>query len=759
MSFPRDKNQNRLTIFMEVIMQRFLAVTCILFSLLAIATPQVNANVTASPGGEIHTFSQALFTTSGKVNVLIPLSSGKMLAGGSFIAIGGQAAPRSLAILNNDGSLDTAFQVDPDLQVGEVTAAAMQDDGKIVLAGVFHFEGDPFDYYYLRLNADGSIDNSFYLYAIMTGRVYSVLVDGTTILLGGNFTGKIARLDSTGHIDASFNGTGTGANGAVWGMAKQGSQYILVGEFTEYNGSSRVGLARINTNGSLDTTFAPSGTFASRQVAVLSNNSIVVGTENECGGNVFRWYAANGGAGPTPSQDPNSFQGITALLPLSDGGFLIGGWYSLGCVNSSATAHEGQVWRFAANGTYSTMTTFGDEADILSLAVRGDGKVVVGGQGRPSLASQIGIFDGLALLDLASGLNKVTAFHPLVGDEAEIYDLSSYADGRLLVAGNFSHVNGQARFGLARLLASGGLDSTFTPFANQPNGWSNAALALPDNRAIAGFGDEGLYLIATNGSLIDLSAYNNYDRVRVLARQNDGKILVGSDFGKGVRRLKADFSGEDTTFQGGEAYGNVYALALQSDQKILVAGDFSEYDNMAKPGLVRLTTDGAIDGTFNPPTFLDAVDNPGSLYSVTSLTGGNVLVGGYFVTVNGDLHPSLARLNSNGSLDASFTGPSQFHTVKSTCAVGDSFWAGGVEESTARNPLVRHLDQSGTVDSVYGDTYQDAHDDGAVNKLLCSNSGISWGGGAFNLIDNSPYYSLARFMEVNAWIFLPLVVR
>src|SRR5512137_203171 len=100
---------------MEVFMQRFLAVTCILLSLLAVTTPKATATASASPAGEVLTFSSAIFTTPGKVNVLLPLSNGKMLAGGSLISIGGQSAPRSLAVLNNDGSLDSSFRVDPSL--------------------------------------------------------------------------------------------------------------------------------------------------------------------------------------------------------------------------------------------------------------------------------------------------------------------------------------------------------------------------------------------------------------------------------------------------------------------------------------------------------------------------------------------------------------------------------------------------------------------------------------------------------------------
>ncbi len=188
-------------------MRRFMAAICVLFSLLSITSPSVIAASSARAAGEIIAGSPALFTIPGKINALIPLSNGKMLTGGSFISVGGQPAPRSLAVLNSDGSLDPSFQVDPSLQVGEVNAAALQPDGKIVIVGWFNILPDTFTYYYLRLNANGTLDADFYKYAILAAQIYSVYIDGTNILLGGNFTNpvpRIARLDQTGHIDSKF---------------------------------------------------------------------------------------------------------------------------------------------------------------------------------------------------------------------------------------------------------------------------------------------------------------------------------------------------------------------------------------------------------------------------------------------------------------------------------------------------------------------------------------------------------------------------
>ncbi len=746
-------------------MSRNISVLWVLCLLLSLFTQPVIAETpqTAQGSGGSYATSPAIFTIPGKINTLVPLGDGRILAGGSFTAIGSQSAPRSLAILKADGSLDTAFQVNSGLRVTETYAAALQADGKILIAGQFRQPPLPLTEYLLRLNPNGSVDDTF-TPPNFSGPVYAILVDGETIVIGGNFstpTPRIARLNLAGAADPTFSGVGSGPDAAVRGIARQSSgQYVIAGEFGSYNGASQVGVARLNASGALDSAFAPGGYKASTRVAVLKDNSLVVGGEDICGAGVFAWYTSSGAIKPALDPDPKLLAAIKAILPLPDGGFVIGGWRSPHCYESTPMEHEGQVWRYASDGSYRSMVSFGEESDALALGLRSDGKVLVGGQGRPKTSDQVGLFDGLALLDLANeSLDTIAAFQPVVGDEAQIYSLSRYADGKLLVAGDFSHVNGAPYFGLARLLANGSPDTSFHPFRDLPGGWSWAVVALPDGRAVAGFGNDWLYLIGQDGSRTDLSDFNNHDRVSALAVQSDNKVLVGSNFGLGVRRLKADFSGEDPAFTRGDAYGSVNALAVQGN-KIFAAGDFSQYNSVAEPGLVRLNDDGSIDSGFTPPAFQTDVAAPGPLYSVAPLSSGKVLVGGYFATVGGIEHPSLVRLDSAGALDTTFTSPAQFHIVKSIAVQGDgSTWVGGIEPSNFRNPLVLHLGADGQVGTTWQSAFQAAHFDGVVNVVLCGDDGLSWAGGKFSLIDNRPFHALGRFTQLRGQQFIPLVRR
>src|SRR5262245_39430326 len=111
----------------------------------------------------------------------------------------------------------------------------------------------------------GSIDSSFVLHTNEVNNwVWAVVVqpDGK-ILIAGDFTSvhgvprnRIARLLSDGSLDTSFD-PGSGADTTVNCMALQSDGKILIGgSFSSINGTSRSHFARLNSNGSLDTGFS-----------------------------------------------------------------------------------------------------------------------------------------------------------------------------------------------------------------------------------------------------------------------------------------------------------------------------------------------------------------------------------------------------------------------------------------------------------------------------------------------------------------------
>ena len=100
---------------------------------------------------------------------------------------------------------------------------------------------------------------------------------------------------------------------------------------------------------------------------------------------------------------------------------------------------------------------------------------------------------------------------------------------------------------------------------------------------------------------------------------------------------------------GDGASGIIHATAIQSDGKIIIGGDFTSYNGTATWRIARLNTDGSLDLTFNPSAGPD-----GSVYSVSIQNDGKIIIGGGFTSYNGTGRNRLARLNADGSLDASF---------------------------------------------------------------------------------------------------------
>jgi uncharacterized delta-60 repeat protein len=166
------------------------------------------------------------------------------------------------------GDVDTTFN--PGFGAdAPIHAIAVQPDGKLVLGGEFYYLALSNLVHIGRLNADGSLDKTFNVGSGAQGpgasSVYALALqqDGR-ILLGGAFStfngtnrSGIARLNSDGSLDGTFN-PGSGVNGAVWAIAQlPNNKLIIGGSFISVNETNRNGIARLNADGSLDLSFNP----------------------------------------------------------------------------------------------------------------------------------------------------------------------------------------------------------------------------------------------------------------------------------------------------------------------------------------------------------------------------------------------------------------------------------------------------------------------------------------------------------------------
>jgi len=200
------------------------------------------------------------------VRAIVVQANGKILIGGKFGTINGQ--PRAnIGRLHRDGSLDMAFNPDADNSVG---AVVVQSNGKILVSGAYTHLGGQVCNFIGRLDADGGLDLTFD--SVSVGEAFSmdIQADGK-ILVGGMFNMlrndtlgddsryHIGRLNVDGSVDMTFN---MSARSRVYAIAGQVDGKVLVGgPFTMLDGITKghrvLGLARLNADGSLDTTFKP----------------------------------------------------------------------------------------------------------------------------------------------------------------------------------------------------------------------------------------------------------------------------------------------------------------------------------------------------------------------------------------------------------------------------------------------------------------------------------------------------------------------
>ena len=139
-----------------------------------------------------------------------------------------------------------------------------QSDGKMIYVGYYTSYSGVAANRIIRLNTDFSIDDTFVYGTGFNAEATAVAIqpDGK-ILVGGNFTqyngtarNRIIRLNTDGSVDNTF-AIGTGFNASVWSIVVQPDNKILVGgDFTSYSGSARAKVIRLTSTGSIDTTFA-----------------------------------------------------------------------------------------------------------------------------------------------------------------------------------------------------------------------------------------------------------------------------------------------------------------------------------------------------------------------------------------------------------------------------------------------------------------------------------------------------------------------
>jgi len=310
------------------------------------------------------------------------LPGGKVLATGAFYGSSSPAYNRIFR-LNNDGSFDDTFNSGEQGASGIIAATAIQPDGKILIGGGFPMYNGVTVNGIARIHQDGSIDNTFdtgtgFSSILPPPWVRSIVIqsDGK-IVVGGGFTSfngtsiaGVVRLNADGSIDNSFD-PGSGPNNIVQSVALQADGKILAaGVFGSFNGISTGRIARLNTDGSLDNTFTTATSGDILRMLVQPDGKILTS-----GANFYR-LESDGSLDPGFFLDNvgnNSFNGLALQ---SDGKIILTGFFS-----SYLSVSRNHIIRLNTDGTLDM--SFDSEQGFATnpnhIALQEDGKIIVFG--------------------------------------------------------------------------------------------------------------------------------------------------------------------------------------------------------------------------------------------------------------------------------------------------------------------------------------------------------------------------------------------
>jgi uncharacterized delta-60 repeat protein len=360
----------------------------------------------------------------------------------------------SVTILDNDGrpgALDGTFDAGLEAPV-QIEAMARQPDGKVIVVG-----SAPLNFGGLllpgiaRLNPDGSRDRGYNPQPMPHNGIYAVAVqsDGKAVFGGVSDTNPVFRLNTNGSLDTTFQPSLLA--GSVRRVVIQPDGKLLcAGQFTLRTTGLGItaALGRLTPSGSPDPGFAPLTNYPPVDALALQDDGKILVTE----------YTS-----PLLRLNVDGFLDETyhpqvcckkALALQADGKLLV----AYNGIVSGPT--YGVVERWLADGTSDASFKSIEGGvifmggpwweSVLTLVSQPDGRVVVGGSflgvwgSRGSLPGR-----GIARLDGDGTLDN--SFDPGEGTDDRVTSVLVLPDGKILIGGYFNRVGGVLRRGVARL--------------------------------------------------------------------------------------------------------------------------------------------------------------------------------------------------------------------------------------------------------------------------------------------------------------------
>jgi len=489
-----------------------------------------------------------------------------------------------------------------------------------------------------------------------------------------------------GTIDFSFN-TGIGPDTSVFATATQpDGRIIIAGTFDNYNGTPRSGIARVNTDGTLDTSFDP-GTGLP-----LSTNNIY----------------------------------CLALQP--DGKVMIGGNFA----NFNGTPRK-NIARLNADGSVdiSFDPGTGANSDVISISLQSTGKIIAAG-----LFTTFNATAKKGVLRLNPDGTIDTSFLSGPGVNSYVWTTSVLPDDRIYIGGGFTAYNNISCGHFNRLNADGSPDPTFSQ-TRYTNNTILTHTVQPDGKIVIG----GYFTTYDPGTPTRLARINNdgtfdptfnvgtglNDYPLTIVAQPNGKILVGGAFvtynGTTVNRLvrlNSDATIDASFISPTGLNGIVYHAMFQPDGKIIIASGATIYNSdTTKPNLVRINgyaANAIAVGSLSAAAPFCA----GQALAVNYTAPGFYASGNIFTAQLSDALGSFAAPVAIGTLNATGDGAINV-TIPSNTAAGSGYRIRVISSNIATIGTDNGSDLAIAVPSTYyADADNDTYGNPAVTQTSCT---------------------------------------
>jgi uncharacterized delta-60 repeat protein len=506
---------------------------------------------------------------------------------------------------------------------------------KLLVGGNFYFynSNDTKNYNAMLINSNGTLNTSVAIRQGFDNNVTcSAIAPDGKFYIGGSFTtyqgvttNRIVRLNTDGTIDTSFN-IGTGFNNAVRAITLDSAGKLYVGgQFITYQGVAANRIIKLNTDGSKDTSFNMGTGFGGTVIGITldSAGKLYVGggfTTYQGGSNSRIIKLNTDGSKDTSFNMGTGFNSDLNTIVLDSAGKL----YVGGIFATYQGVAANRIIKLNTDGSKDTSfdNTTGFNNDVNTIALDSAGKLYVGGNFTGYKSASLN-----RIIKLNTDGTVDGSFDSVQGFDQRVTKILINSAGKIYAAGAFNLYRNQFNKSIIRLNPDGTKDSGFTNDPGFNRGqlnnieFNSSGNILAVGQSIPGYAtpDNGIVSLLENGT-----------------KNNDFSSLGGYFFPLGV---------------------GITDAVKTSDNKYYVVGNFTYYQGVSANSIVKLNSDGSIDTSFDygtgfgsgPSSMRLALDSAGKLY-----------VTGNFTTYKGETNNGIIRLNPDGTKDLGFDNTTGF---------------------------------------------------------------------------------------------------